>query len=75
LAQSGVASRSIFVLFNGYQVFFEWDTQDFLTAYVNIRIFLDLRIGSSLYMRQPFWRGEEMDTVTVRLTGSVFVLL
>jgi yeast amino acid transporter len=72
LAQSGAA---IFVLFNGYQVFFESDTQDFLTAYVNIRIFFDLRIGWSLYMRHPFWRGEEMDTVTVLLTGSVFVLL
>lgn len=72
LAIWGVFWTMIFILFNGYQVFFEWNTQNFLTAYINIPIFFGLWIGWSLYMRQPFWRGEEMDFVTVCLTASAF---
>jgi hypothetical protein len=75
LAIWGVFWTVIFILFNGYQVFFKWNTQDFLTAYINIPIFFGLWIGWSLYMRQPFWRPEEMDFVTVRLTASVLLML
>jgi amino acid transporter len=49
-----------------------WNTQDFLTAYINIPIFFSLWIGWAFYMRTPFWRADEMDFVTVRRVGSAF---
>ncbi|KAN0105327.1 Amino acid permease/ SLC12A domain containing protein [Russula decolorans] len=64
LAVWGAFWTSIFVLVNGYQVFFVWNTQDFLTAYINIPIFFTLWIGWTMYMRTPFWRAHEMDFVT-----------
>jgi len=64
LAGWGVFWTSIFILVNGYQVFFVWNTQDFLTGYINIPIFFGLWIGWYLYMRTPFWRTHEMDFVT-----------
>jgi yeast amino acid transporter len=66
LAIWGVFWTSIFILVNGYKVFFVWNTDDFLTAYINIPIFFTLWIGWTLYMRLPFWRPHEMDFVTVR---------
>ncbi|KAF8498527.1 general amino acid permease 1 [Russula emetica] len=64
LAVWGVFWTSIFILVNGYQVFFVWNTQDFLTAYINIPIFFTLWIGWTVYMRTPFWHADEMDFVT-----------
>ena len=82
LAIWGVFWTTIFILVNGYKVFFVWNTQDFLTAYINIPIFFFLWIGWSVYMRTSFWRPEEMDFVTVRwgasitpLTGLIFTRL
>ncbi len=69
LAGWGVFWTSIFILVNGYQAFFVWNTQNFLTAYINIPIFFCLWIGWTVYMRAPFWRAEDMDFVTVRLTA------
>jgi amino acid transporter len=43
-----------------------WNTQDFLTAYINIPIFFTLWIGWTVYMRSSFWKADEMDFVTVR---------
>lgn len=73
LAVWGVFWTSIFILVIGYQVFFVWNTQDFLTAYVNIPIFLILWIGWTVYMRTPFWRAHEMDFVTVRCVRAPFL--
>ncbi|KAH9167479.1 general amino acid permease 1 [Lactarius sanguifluus] len=64
LAYWGVFWTTIFILVDGYQVFFVWDTQDFLTAYINIPIFFALWAGWTIYMRRPFWRAHEMDFVT-----------
>jgi len=64
LAIWGVFWTAIFILVNGYKVFFKWNTADFLTAYINIPIFFGLWIGWTIYMRQPFWRADEMDFVT-----------
>ncbi|KAI0305792.1 general amino acid permease 1 [Multifurca ochricompacta] len=64
LAIWGVFWTSVFILVDGYQVFFKWNTQDFLTGYINIPIFFALWIGWTIYMRQPFWRAHEMDFVT-----------
>jgi yeast amino acid transporter len=73
LAVWGVFWTSIFTLVIGYQVFFVWNTQDFLTAYINIPIFFILWIGWTVYMRTPFWRAHEMDFVTVRCVGAIFL--
>lgn len=70
LAIWGVLWTSIFILVSGYQVFFTWNTQNFLTAYINIPIFIALWVGWSVYMRTPFWRAHEMDFVTVRCCCS-----
>ncbi|KAH9957982.1 general APC amino acid permease, partial [Lactifluus volemus] len=64
LAIWGVFWTTIFILVNGYKVFFVWNTNDFLTAYINIPIFFTLWIGWTLYMRLPFWRPRDMDFVT-----------
>ena len=70
LAIWGVFWTSIFILVNGYKVFFVWNTDNFITAYINIPIFFSLWIGWTLYMRLPFWRPDEMDFVTVRIIGA-----
>ncbi|KAF8475230.1 general amino acid permease 1 [Russula ochroleuca] len=64
LAIWGVIWTSTFILVNGYLAFAGWNTQLFLTAYINIPIFFGLWIGWALYMRTPFWRAHEMDFVT-----------
>ena len=66
LAIWGVFWTSVFILVNGYQVFFVWNMPDFLTAYINIPIFLALWIGWTVSMRSSFWRADEMDFITVR---------
>jgi amino acid transporter len=71
LAIWGAFWTSVFILVDGYQSFFKWNTQDFLTAYINIPIFFALWLGWSLYMRRPFWRAHEMDFVTVRQSGRM----
>ncbi|KAF8273091.1 general amino acid permease 1 [Lactarius quietus] len=64
LAIWGAFWTSIFILVGGYKVFFRWNIQSFLTAYINIPIFFTLWVGWTLYMRRPFWRAHEMDFVT-----------
>jgi len=70
LAIWGIIWTAIFILVNGYKVFFKWSTTDFLTAYINIPIFFALWIGWTIYMRQPFWKPHEMDFVTVCRVGT-----
>lgn len=70
LAIWGAFWTSIFILVDGYQTFFTWSTQEFLTAYLNIPIFFVLWIGWTIYMRRPFWRAHEMDFVTVCHSGA-----
>ncbi|KAI9507038.1 general amino acid permease 1 [Russula earlei] len=64
LAVWGVFWTAIFILVDGYENFFKWNVQNFLTAYINIPIFFSLWIGWAVYMRTPFWRANEMDFVT-----------
>jgi len=64
LAIWGIFWLTIFILVNGYEAFFVWNVQEFLTAYINIPIFFVLWAGWAVYMRAPFWRADEMDFVT-----------
>ncbi|BGP14290.1 hypothetical protein JCM10213_004254 [Rhodosporidiobolus nylandii] len=54
--------------FNGYAVFLDgnWDTADFIVAYITIVIFLVLWAGFKLYKRTKFVRLETMDFFTGR---------
>ncbi|KZV64670.1 general amino acid permease 1 [Peniophora sp. CONT] len=63
LAIWGVFWTTIFILISGYTVFFpgQWNTSDFLVAYINIPIFFSLFLGWKIYKRTKFWRAHEMD--------------
>ena len=60
-----------FILVDGYAVFFVWDTNSFITAYINIPIFLVLYAFWKIFKRTRAWRPEEMDFVTVRIPRIV----
>ncbi|KIL62344.1 hypothetical protein M378DRAFT_193221 [Amanita muscaria Koide BX008] len=54
----------IFMFINGFRVFFSFNVTDFLTAYINIVIFLSLYFFWKIFKRTSFWKPEEMDFVT-----------
>ncbi|KAI5122499.1 hypothetical protein M0805_001407 [Coniferiporia weirii] len=54
----------IFILINGFSVFFEWNASDFVVDYINIPIFFALYFGYKIWKRTKFWKPEEMDFVT-----------
>ncbi|THU90618.1 general amino acid permease 1 [Dendrothele bispora CBS 962.96] len=64
LALWGVLWLSMFILVNGYAVFFQWNTTDFLVAYINIPIFAALYFGYKIIMRTKIWKPHEMDLIT-----------
>lgn len=63
LAIWGLFWTSLFILINGFEVFFpgHWNTSDFFVAYINIPIFFILFLGWKFYRRTKFWRAHEMD--------------
>ncbi|KAJ7777260.1 general APC amino acid permease [Mycena metata] len=64
LAYWGIGWTLIFVLMNGYAVFFKFDASLFLTAYINIPIFAALYFGYKIIYRTRVWKPLEMDFVT-----------
>ncbi|PFH50305.1 hypothetical protein AMATHDRAFT_4122 [Amanita thiersii Skay4041] len=60
----GIFWTTIFILINGYTVFFDFNASDFFTSYVNILIFGLLYFGYKIFKRTSFWRVDEMDFVT-----------
>jgi len=54
----------VFILINGFEVFFKWNTTTFLTSYINIPIFFSFYIFWKVYKRTSFWKAEEMDLTT-----------
>ncbi|KAI0034483.1 general amino acid permease 1 [Vararia minispora EC-137] len=63
LAIYGFFWTSLFILINGYRVFFpsQWNVSTFLTAYINVPIFFALFLGYKIFYRTKFWRAHEMD--------------
>jgi amino acid transporter len=63
LAIWGLFWTSLFILIDGYEVFFpgQWDTSTFFTAYINIPIFFGLFLGWKIIKRTRFWKAREMD--------------
>ncbi|KAM6495240.1 general amino acid permease 1 [Amanita muscaria] len=68
----------IFILINGFPVFFNWNVSGFLTAYnpkymfmvmypsdINVPIFIVLYVSWKFIKRTSFWKPHEMDFVTV----------
>ena len=64
LSYWGVFWITIFILINGFAVFFVWDTSDFLVAYINIPVFAALYLGYKIWKRTKFWKPQDMDFVT-----------
>ncbi|KAA1475488.1 hypothetical protein DENSPDRAFT_842273 [Dentipellis sp. KUC8613] len=64
LAWWGLCWVIFFTLINGFEVFFNWDTSAFLTAYINIPIFFALWIFWRVVKRTKFWRARDMDFTT-----------
>ncbi|KAM6497265.1 general APC amino acid permease [Amanita muscaria] len=54
----------IFILINGFEVFFKFNIADFFTGYINIVIFFSLFFFWKIYKRTSMWKPEEMDLVT-----------
>ncbi len=68
----GVFWCTTFILVNGFEVFFTWNVQMFLTDYISVAIFFGFFIFWKVYKRTKHWKPLEMDFVTVR--SLVFIL-
>ncbi|KAI6023838.1 hypothetical protein PISMIDRAFT_678796 [Pisolithus microcarpus 441] len=64
LAIWGVTWCSIFILINGFEVFWSFNASGFLTAYINIPIFFGLYLFWKITRHTKVWKPEEMDFVT-----------
>ncbi|THG98768.1 hypothetical protein EW026_g3487 [Hermanssonia centrifuga] len=64
LSYWGIFWNTIFILINGFAVFWKFDTAGFLTAYLNIPLFFALYFGWKIYKRTKIWKPHEMDFVT-----------
>ncbi|KIL65243.1 hypothetical protein M378DRAFT_162180 [Amanita muscaria Koide BX008] len=54
----------IFILINGFPVFFKWNVSSFFTSYINIPFFVTLYLAWKIIKRTPVWKPHEMDLVT-----------
>jgi len=61
LSYWGVFWNVLFILINGFDVFFDFNASGFLTAYINIPLFIALYFGWKFYKRTKIWRTSEMD--------------
>jgi amino acid transporter len=64
IAYWGIFWTLFFILVNGYAVFWNFNATGFLTAYLNIPIFLFLYFGYKIIHRTKIWKPTEMDFVT-----------
>ncbi|KAG8727502.1 hypothetical protein FRC12_022456, partial [Ceratobasidium sp. 428] len=64
LSYWGVFWCSLFILINGFAVFFDFNASDFITAYINIPIFFGLYAGWKIWKKSKFWKAHDMDFVT-----------
>ena len=64
LAYWGVFWCTLFILINGFQVFFDFNASDFLVAYIDIPIFVLVYVGYKVVKKTKVWKPEEMDFVT-----------
>jgi len=60
----GVTWCLIFILINGYDVFFAFNASGFLVSYINIPLFIGLFVFWKVFKRTQVWKPHEMDFVT-----------
>ncbi|KAF8835975.1 hypothetical protein BDN67DRAFT_366182 [Paxillus ammoniavirescens] len=60
----GLSWCIIFIIINGFWVFWDFNASDFLTCYVNIPIFFGLYFFWKFFKKTKMWKPEEMDFVT-----------
>lgn len=54
----------IFILINGYNVFWDFDASSFLTSYLNIPLFFGLFLFWKVTRRTEIWKLDDMDFTT-----------
>ncbi|CAA7269266.1 unnamed protein product [Cyclocybe aegerita] len=64
VAYWGAGWTLFFIIINGFTVFWDFNAAGFLTAYINIPIFLVLYFGYKIVKRTKVWKPMEMDFVT-----------
>ncbi|KAG8739794.1 hypothetical protein FRC10_005177 [Ceratobasidium sp. 414] len=64
LSYWGVFWTALFILINGFSVFFNFNASAFITAYINIPIFFGLYAIWKIWKRTKFWKTRDMDFVT-----------
>jgi len=60
----GVFWTALFILINGFPVFWKFTAAGFLTSYINIPIFAGLYFGYKFFKKTKIWKGTEIDFVT-----------
>jgi amino acid transporter len=60
----GVFWCSLFIIINGFAVFFDFNAPDFLVAYLNVPLFFSLYFGYKIIKRTKIWKPHQMDFVT-----------
>ena len=64
LSYWGIFWITLFILINGFEVFFDFTAAGFLTAYINVPLFIALYVGWKIAKRTRLWKPHEMDFVT-----------
>lgn len=64
LSYWGLFWTAVFILFNGFDVFFRFTTSKFITYYINIPLFLSFYFGWKWWHRTGIWRSEDIDFIT-----------
>ncbi|OCH96296.1 general amino acid permease 1 [Obba rivulosa] len=60
----GIFWLSLFILINGFEVFWKFNASSFLTHYIGVPIFFGLYFFWKIFKRTKFWKLSEMDFVT-----------
>ncbi|KAI0358183.1 general amino acid permease 1 [Trametes cingulata] len=64
LSYWGLGWITLFILINGFAVFWDFNAADFLTAYINVPLFIALYVVWKILKRTKVWKPHEMDFVT-----------
>ncbi|KZT25359.1 general APC amino acid permease [Neolentinus lepideus HHB14362 ss-1] len=64
LSYWGVFWTTLFILINGFEVFWHFNASGFLTAYINVPLFFGLWIFWKVFKRTHMWRPHQMDFTT-----------
>jgi len=60
----GMVWTTFFILVNGFTVFYKWNVSKFLTAYINIPIYIVLYLGYKIVYKSKIPKLKDVDLVT-----------